>query len=163
MLFMEHPPPTGFSYCTGQCSWNDTSHAVVNYGFLVKLFSLYPELAANQFFMTGESYAGVLVPTTALQIKAHTTAANRHLAPWSLDGFALGNACPGNRVFTCTSHSGWIGTQVALDFRSGHGMLSEKLYVRGTPAPTPPAATAPAPAPSAARAPSPPPAPSPAP
>jgi len=27
MLYVEHPPPTGFSYCVGECHWNDTSHA----------------------------------------------------------------------------------------------------------------------------------------
>ena len=45
-------------------------------------------------------------------------------APWSLAGFALGNDCPGNRVYTCTPYSGWAGTQVAVDFYFGHGMIS---------------------------------------
>ena len=80
--------------------------------------------------MSGESYAGVLVPTTALQLHARTTDANRATAPWSLGGWMVGNACPGNRVLTCTPYSGWIGTQVALDFRFGHGMISEQLYAK---------------------------------
>ena len=130
VLYVEHPPPTGFSYCVGECWWNDTSHSVVNYEFLVSFFNHYPELASNPFFMSGESYAGVLVPTTALQILSHRTKANQDKAPWSLQGWAIGNACPGNRVFTCTPYSGWIGTQVALDFRFGHGMISEALYAK---------------------------------
>jgi hypothetical protein len=33
-------------------------------------------------------------------------------------------------VYTCTPYSGWIGTQVAVDFRYQHGMISEDLYAQ---------------------------------
>ena len=34
MLFVEHPAPTGFSYCSpGPCYWNDTSQAETSYLF----------------------------------------------------------------------------------------------------------------------------------
>lgn len=79
-----------------------------------------------------ESYAGVLVPTVSLQILKHKTDANKETAPWNLKGFALGNDCPGNQIYTCTPYSGWRGTKVALDFRFGHGMISEKLYAKIT-------------------------------
>eukprot|EP00040_Diaphanoeca_grandis_P039304 m.258713 g.258713 ORF g.258713 m.258713 type:complete len:511 (-) comp36943_c0_seq1:277-1809(-) len=131
-LFVEHPAPTGFSYCDGDCYWNDTSQAEVNYEFYVKFFESYPEYADKEFYFTGESYAGVLVPSVALQILKHRTPENRKKNPWNLQGFALGNDCPGNRVFTCTPYSGWLGTKVALDFRFGHGMISESLYAEIT-------------------------------
>ena len=72
----------------------------------------------------GESYAGVLaptraglapstptahrsrraqVPTVALKLLAARNAANAATAPYSLEGFALGNSCPGNRVYTSLS------------------------------------------------------------
>lgn len=132
MLFVEHPAPTGFSYCDGECNWDDWNQAQINYEFYVKFFEKYPELADNDFYFSGESYAGVLVPTVSLQILNHTTPQNKHKAPWSLKGFALGNDCPGNRVFTCTPYSGWLGTKVALDFRFGHGMISEAYYAKIT-------------------------------
>ena len=74
--------------------------------------------------------AGVLVPTVVSRLVGNRTAAGARAdtAPWSVGGFALGNDCPGNRVFTCTPYSGWIGTQVALEFRFRHGMISEALY-----------------------------------
>lgn len=130
MLYVEHPAPLGFSYCepADACNWEDFNQAAVSYEFYVRFFESYPELAKHEFFMSGESYAGVLVPTVALQILNHTTAANKHLAPWSLKGFALGNDCPGNQVYTCTPYSGWRGVKVALDFRYGHGMIPEDLY-----------------------------------
>eukprot|EP00755_Sulcionema_specki_P007838 Sspe_Gene.39311::Locus_18961_Transcript_1_1_Confidence_1.000_Length_1578::g.39311::m.39311/K16296/SCPL-I; serine carboxypeptidase-like clade I len=130
MLYVEHPAPAGFSYCVPKeaCKWNDTSQSWANYNFYVNFFKAYPELAKNDFYMTGESYAGVLIPTVALQILKHRTEGNRHLAPWSLKGFALGNDCPGNRVFTCTPYSGWIGTQTSVEFLYGHGMIREATY-----------------------------------
>ena len=90
----------------------------------------FPELARSDFYFAGESYAGVLVPTLIELLLDRRTKANSRSAPWSVKGFALGNDCPGNKVFTCTPYSGWIGTQVALDFRFRHGMISEPLYAR---------------------------------
>ncbi|KAH8095417.1 serine carboxypeptidase [Aureococcus anophagefferens] len=86
---------------------------------------LFPELRGRRYVMAGESYAGVLVPTVALKLLAARTAANAATAPYSLEGFALGNSCPGNRVYTCTPYSGWAGTQVSLDFLHGHGMIPD--------------------------------------
>lgn len=130
VLFVEHPAPTGFSYCVpaAACDWDDFNQAAASYEFYVRFFQAYPELAGNPFYIAGESYAGVLHPTLALQVLRHTTEANRHLAPWSLRGILLGNDCPGNQVFTCTPYSGWRGVKVALDFRFGHGMIPEALY-----------------------------------
>jgi len=130
VLFVEHPAPTGFSYCVpvAACNWDDFNQSLTYYKFLVRFFQEYPELATNTFYMTGESYAGILIPMVAMQISMHVRDSNKHLAPWSLRGFALGNACPGNHVFTCTPYSGWRGVKVALDFRYGHGMIPEDLY-----------------------------------
>jgi len=129
MLYVEHPAPTGFSYCSPRmCLWDDSNQAPVSYLFLKKFFEFYPEVRNNRFIMTGESYAGVLVPTLAAEIINHRDLSNKHQAPWNLDSIALGNACPGNRVFTCTPYSGWIGTKVAVDFRYRHGMISDDKY-----------------------------------
>lgn len=135
VVYFEHPAPTGFSYCSGygndsfSCPpWDDTLQAESSYAFFVAFFEHYPELKENPFLLSGESYAGVLVPTLVQNLLARRTKDNVKTAPWSVSGFALGNDCPGNRVYTCTPYSGWIGTQVALDFRFRHGMISEDLY-----------------------------------
>jgi len=130
MLYVEHPAPTGFSYCVpaNACKWDDSNQAIVSYEFYVRFFKAFPELASNDFFFSGESYAGVLVPTVALQILKHRTDENTNRAPWNLKGFLLGNDCPGNQIYTCTPYSGWRGVKVALDFRFGHGMIPESLY-----------------------------------
>jgi serine carboxypeptidase-like clade I len=132
---VEHPAPTGFSHCSGydtfQCPpWDDESQADASFNFFVEFFSsnYYPELAENDFWFSGESYAGVLVPTLSKRLLAARNQDNQHVAPYNVRGFALGNDCPGNRVYTCTPYSGWLGTQVALDFRFRHGMINESLY-----------------------------------
>ena len=135
VVYVEHPPPTGFSSCSGystfQCPpWDDTTQAAASLAFFEHFFSAdyYPELATNPLWFSGESYAGVLVPTLANLLLQARTPQNTHLAPYSIKGFALGNDCPGNQVYTCTPYSGWMGTQVALDFRFRHGMINESLY-----------------------------------
>ena len=134
MLYVEHPAPTGFSYCDpGPCYWNDTSQSETSVAFYEKFFStgFYPELAKNRFLLTGESYAGVLVPTLAMRIlEARKAVKDANVAPYNLEGFALGNDCPGNRVFTCTPYSGWLGTKVSVDFIYRHGMVSETFYAQ---------------------------------
>jgi hypothetical protein len=54
------------------------------------------------------------VPTVSLEILAHKTLANKDTAPHNLGGFAIGNDCPGNQIYTCTPYSGWRGVKVAL-------------------------------------------------
>jgi len=123
LLFVEHPAPTGFSYCGAHgadCEHDDETQAELAHSFYVAFFASYPELAGRPFYMSGESYAGVLVPTVAARLLSERNASNAGVAPWSLEGFALGNDCPGNHVFTCTPYSGWHGTQVSLEVGRSH-------------------------------------------
>ncbi len=57
MLFIEAPACVGYSYADtiDGCTHNDTSQAQDNYNALVYFFEHYPELSANEFFITGES------------------------------------------------------------------------------------------------------------
>ena len=130
LLYLEHPAPTGFSYCEPACVHDDDSQADLHLAILDEFFGkMYPELRRNRYIISGESYAGVLVPTLAERIlKRRSPGAN--VAPDSLEGFALGNDCPGNKVFTCTPYSGWAGTKVSLDFLYGHGMVPDIVKER---------------------------------
>ena len=60
MLFLESPSGVGFSYCENEadCWFNDEKTASDNYDAIAAFFAAYPEFATQDFYITGESYAG---------------------------------------------------------------------------------------------------------
>ena len=116
MLFIEQPVGVGFSYASGDnvadiyASNNDTNSAQRNLLAVNKFFSLYPEYMSNEFFITGESYAGVYVPTLAYDIV--TAALGSYTGP-PLKGIAVGNGCTGYEVGIC----GWYYTDTCAGFK----------------------------------------------
>jgi len=86
-------------------------------------FKAYPEFAKNDFFITGESYAGIYVPTLANRILDGNAAGNPYV---NLKGVAIGNGCTGHSVGTCGN--GPERSQILLDFFHGHGMVSQTEY-----------------------------------
>jgi carboxypeptidase C (cathepsin A) len=69
-----------------------------------QFYKLFPELVHNKLYITGESYAGVYVPTLAEEIIKREQDGTYTGAP--LAGIGVGNGCSGNEVGIC----GW-GTQ----------------------------------------------------
>ena len=70
-LFLEAPACVGFSYAddpNGGCRHNDTGTAADNLAAVIQWFSKYPEYQKNDFWITGESYAGIYIPTLAYNI-----------------------------------------------------------------------------------------------
>lgn len=71
VIFMEAPAGVGFSLCpdASECHYTDNSTAVDNLVALINLFEMkFPALKGNDLYLSGESYAGIYVPTLALQI-----------------------------------------------------------------------------------------------
>ncbi|ELT98396.1 hypothetical protein CAPTEDRAFT_196707 [Capitella teleta] len=67
IIFMESPQCVGFSYSEdGECVSSDDQTAADNHAALIDFFNHWPEYADNDFFVTGESYAGVYVPTLSV-------------------------------------------------------------------------------------------------
>ena len=60
ILYLEMPAGVGFSYADNPSGYNanDTSQAIDNWHAIQVFFKGFPELAANDFFISGESYAG---------------------------------------------------------------------------------------------------------
>ena len=114
MLFIEQPVGVGFSYASGDeatqlySSNNDTNSAERNLLAINKFYQLYPEYAGNEFYITGESYAGVYVPSLAYDIVTKTT---EYTGP-KLTGIAVGNGCTGYETGIC----GWYYTDVCAGF-----------------------------------------------
>lgn len=59
MIWLESPCGVGFSYCDTAAGLvhDDATTAAQNLQALITFFSLYPEYAKNDFYITGESYA----------------------------------------------------------------------------------------------------------
>jgi carboxypeptidase C (cathepsin A) len=59
-VWQEAPAGVGFSYSTSKLDYftNDTQTAQDNFAFLQWFFINYPEYANNDFYISGESYAG---------------------------------------------------------------------------------------------------------
>lgn len=69
MLFIESPVGVGYSFAIdGKTKTNDDITAKGNYLALKDFFEKFPTFKKNKFFMTGESYAGVYLPTLAVLV-----------------------------------------------------------------------------------------------
>eukprot|EP00617_Octactis_speculum_P012155 CAMPEP_0185775956 /NCGR_PEP_ID=MMETSP1174-20130828/83882_1 /TAXON_ID=35687 /ORGANISM="Dictyocha speculum, Strain CCMP1381" /LENGTH=479 /DNA_ID=CAMNT_0028463699 /DNA_START=123 /DNA_END=1562 /DNA_ORIENTATION=+ len=132
MLFWEAPGGVGFSHCTDEneelapCpAWNDTTSAVDAAAFICSFFSepYYPEMRGNPFFITGESYAGVYIPTTFLALEALDFCAATG-SPVRIEGIAIGNGCTGTENGPCDAGRSW-NTYTEL---AEHGFISQPTH-----------------------------------
>jgi carboxypeptidase C (cathepsin A) len=128
VIWLESPCGVGFSYCenasTGEpmhgCTANDTSTAADNHAVLQRFFEGFPEYQSNPLFLTGESYAGVYIPTLAEQIMLDDT------STLNLQGLAVGNGCWGSDVGLCSF--GPDMDRVWQQFLYGHTAISTAIY-----------------------------------
>jgi len=121
MVFLEAPACVGLSYAddVSGCTNNDKQQAQDNFEALQQFYKGYPEYAANDLFLTGESYAGMYVPTLALQVLSFNNQTAGNKIP--LRGIAVGNGVTG-------SGTGQPAEQLKVEFYWGHGLMSDKLY-----------------------------------
>eukprot|EP00958_Prasinococcus_capsulatus_P027215 scaffold5310_cov378-Prasinococcus_capsulatus_cf.AAC.11 len=121
MVFLEAPAGAGFSYAADQAgyTYNDDTSAVDNYKAVNKFLELYPEYAARDMFISGESYAGIYVPMLAHQILVNSNDIN-------LQGFMVGNGCIGTDVGGCGAQS----NQIDMEFAAAHSLISKELYAK---------------------------------
>jgi len=75
MLYLEQPKGVGFSYCAQgvRCVNNDTSVGVEAADFFEAFFAGFPEYAKNDFYITGESYAGIYIPEIMAELDRRGT------------------------------------------------------------------------------------------
>eukprot|EP01083_Nonionella_stella_P022267 61583_1 len=101
VLFLEAPVCVGFSYSDdGICVMDDNTTADDNYDALLQFFIKFPAFAKNEFFVTGESYGGVYVPTLTRRILIGNAAQGSII---NLRGFAVGNGLSSDELNTDSS------------------------------------------------------------
>jgi len=122
-LFIEAPAGVGFSYCDTPdgCDHNDTSTAADNFASLQVFFKSFPEYSSNDFWISGESYAGIYIPTLAYDIVNAGAASGINLK-----GILVGNGCLGSKVGICGDSP--FGDYLALAQYHGHGFISDKAF-----------------------------------
>ncbi|XP_078274799.1 lysosomal protective protein isoform X1 [Rhinoraja longicauda] len=96
MLYLESPAGVGFSYDDDQqYRTNDTEVSFNNYLAVKKFFQFFPEYKKNAFYITGESYGGIYVPTLAervmtdLKINFKGMAVGNGLSSWEYNDNSL--------------------------------------------------------------------------
>ncbi|KAG2398489.1 Serine carboxypeptidase-like 49 [Vigna angularis] len=91
ILFVDQPTGTGFSYTSDQTDIRHDETGVSNdlYNFLQEFFKAHPEFIKNDFYITGESYAGHYIPALASRVnQGNKGNQGIHI---NLKGFAIGN------------------------------------------------------------------------
>lgn len=91
LIFIDNPVGTGFSFTDnpkGYCT-NESCVGKGLYSSMKQFFSLFPNLNDNEFYITGESYAGKYIPALAMEIHKQNKIG---LHPINLKGLAMGNA-----------------------------------------------------------------------
>ncbi|CAK9237565.1 unnamed protein product [Sphagnum troendelagicum] len=91
IIFVDQPVGTGFSYSSDLRDIRHDEEGVSEdmYDFFQAFFEAHPEFAKNNFFVTGESYAGHYVP--AVTGRLHRSLKKKEGVPINLKGFAIGN------------------------------------------------------------------------
>ncbi|KAM8946654.1 lysosomal protective protein-like [Pelodytes ibericus] len=111
VLYLESPAGVGFSYSDDKnYQTNDTEVAHNNYLALKEFFRLFPEFSVNDFYITGESYGGVYVPSLAVEASQDSAI--------NLKGIAVGNGL--------SSYE--INDNSLVYFAYYHGILGSQLW-----------------------------------
>jgi len=124
VLYIESPVGVGFSYSDDEdYRLSDDKAAADNMAALEFFYSLYPEYLSNKLFITGESYAGIYVPTLAEAI-VNADAAGVYTGA-KLTGIAVGNGCTGTEIGICGS--GPQGTYYEWSYLLGTAFIHQDL------------------------------------
>lgn len=112
IIYLEAPAGVGYSYAVDKnYTTNDDQTSLDNYWALKYFFSNYPEFSTNEFYITGESYGGIYVPTLSVRVAADNN--------FNFKGFAVGNGI-----------GDWsLNDDSLVYFAYYHGLLSEKEWL----------------------------------
>ncbi|KAG7154151.1 probable serine carboxypeptidase CPVL [Homarus americanus] len=90
VIYIDNPAGTGFSFTRDDAGYarNQTDVGRDLYAAILQFFMLFPELQRNDFFVTGESYAGKYVPALTYTIHKENPTAKLKI---NLKGMAIGD------------------------------------------------------------------------
>ena len=90
VIYIDNPVGTGFSFTEDDKGYSRNEEDVGNnlYKAMKQFFQMFPEYQQNDFFITGESYAGKYIPALAYTIHMNNPNAKLKI---NLQGIAIGN------------------------------------------------------------------------
>ncbi|CAN6575285.1 unnamed protein product [Malus baccata var. baccata] len=118
IIYLDSPAGVGFSYSQNQTKYitGDIQTALDTHAFLLQWFQQFPEFQPNPLYISGESYAGVYVPTLASQI---AKGINKGTKPTlNLKGYLVGNGVTDRR----------FDANALVPFAHGMALISEKIF-----------------------------------
>ncbi|XP_052184116.1 serine carboxypeptidase-like [Diospyros lotus] len=91
LIYVDQPTGTGFSYSSDPSDIRHDEEGISNdlYDFLQEFFKNHPQYVMNDFYITGESYAGHYIPAFASRVHKGNKAGEGIFI--NLKGFAIGN------------------------------------------------------------------------
>jgi len=134
MLFLEAPIGVGFSYHNNATYYSlndDDNTALRNLQALEGFYKKFPNFLKNDLFLTGESYAGIYVPTLAEAILKAVDSGTYMGA--NLKGIAVGNGCTGYSrgicgfYYTYACEGLWYQSKFLLDLSFVGSDLQNKI------------------------------------
>ncbi|TKY67171.1 Serine carboxypeptidase 49 [Spatholobus suberectus] len=118
ILFVDQPTGTGFSYSSDDSDIRHDEAGVSNdlYDFLQEFFKAHPDFVKNDFYITGESYAGHYIPALASRVnQGNKQNQGIHI---NLKGFSIGNGLTNPA----------IQYQAYADFALDNGIITKVDY-----------------------------------
>lgn len=118
VIYLDSPAGVGLSYSNNVSDYEtgDFKTAADSHTFLLKWFQLYPEFLANPFYIAGESYAGVYVPTLSSEV---VKGIHKGVKPViNFKGYMVGNGVC-DTVFDGNA---------LVPFAHGMALISESIY-----------------------------------
>ncbi|KAJ7955103.1 Carboxypeptidase [Quillaja saponaria] len=118
IIYLDSPAGVGFSYSTNSSQYNtgDLQTATDTHDFLLKWFDKFPEFVSNPFYISGESYAGIYIPTLASEI----VKGNKNgLKPTiNFKGYMVGNGVTDEK----------FDDNALVPFVHGMALISDKMF-----------------------------------
>lgn len=123
MLYLESPAAVGFSILGEESNneFDDETTADDNLLALISFFSNFTEYRSNEFYLAGESYAGVYVPWLARKILDYNVNLDSNTDIINLKGILIGNPLINWNVDYLSAFP---------EFSYQNGLISLKLYKR---------------------------------
>ncbi|GFQ00390.1 serine carboxypeptidase 1 [Phtheirospermum japonicum] len=117
IIYLDSPVGVGFSYSANTSYYvnRDLQTAAETHLFLLKWFERFPEFNANPFYIAGESYAGIYIPTLASEIVKGTKAGVKPII--NFKGYMVGNG-------VCDPE---FDGNALVPFAHGMGLISDNI------------------------------------